>query len=84
MFSCDRGNKKFLRLPFFCVMNAERCFYKGLCSALTLVLAKATGCVALVSPATAPRQREIQRMARGGRGKNISIINHLVRIYLLH
>lgn len=84
MFPCDRGNKKFLRLPSFCVVNAERCSCEGLCSASTLVLAKATGCVTQVSLATAPVQGEAQRMYGGGRVKNSSIINRLVGICLLH
>ena len=48
-FRCSpvTGNKKFLGLPSFCVMNAERCSYEGLCSALTLALAKSTQAVLL-------------------------------------
>lgn len=48
--------KWFSGLPSFCVMNAERCSWEGLSSASTLVLAKATGCVAQIFLATASSQ----------------------------
>lgn len=74
MLSCDTGCEKLSGLASLLCLNAERCPSEGLCSAMTLVLAKAMG--------TAPRQGQAQRM--GGRAKSIKIIYHHRGICLLH
>lgn len=48
------GIKRSSGSPAFCVMHTERCSCEGLCSAFSLVLAKAAGWVAQVSQAMAP------------------------------
>lgn len=62
MFSCDRGNKKSQACSPSVTLMQRGVLGGGLCSASTLVLAKATGCVVQASLATASSQEETQRL----------------------
>lgn len=72
--------------PAFCVMHTERCSCEGLCSAFSLVLAKAAGWIAQVSQAMVPSPgagRGGGPEDKGGRVKSTDIISTLLDLSLI-